>query len=107
MRAGELRHPITIQSATYVAGSHGAGDITWGTFATARAAFIPQKSTEVVVGDRIEISTHELVKIRYIAGVLPGMRILKDTDSRVFDIIGIRNIDELNREILLDCRENV
>jgi len=102
---GELRHIITIQSAAYVAGSHGAGDITWGTFAQVWAAVWPQKSQEHVVGDRLEISTHTLIKIRYIAGILAGMRVL--FGSRVFEIVGIRNIDEINREILLDCRENV
>jgi SPP1 family predicted phage head-tail adaptor len=105
MNPCELRHIITIQVATITAGSYGSGEKTWGTFAQVWAAMWPQKSQEVVVGDRIEISTHTLVKIRYVAGVLAGMRVLYGT--RVFDIVGIRNIDELNREIYLDCVEYV
>jgi len=102
---GELRHIVTIQVASVTPGSYGSGEKTWGTFAQVWAAMWPQKSQEVVVNDRIEISTHTLIKIRYLAGVLAGMRVL--LGARVFDIVGIRNIDELNREIYLDCVENV
>lgn len=105
MRAGELRYPATIQQATIVDDSYGSGTKTWSTFALTRIAVYPQKSEEIVVDGKLELITRFIVRMRYISGVLPEMRVLKNDDSRVFEILGIKNKDEANRTIDLICKE--
>ena len=105
MRAGALFHPVTIQKYTITPDSYGSGEKSWTTHATMRAAIWPQKSQEILVDGKLELITRYTIRIRYIAGVLPGMRILKTADSRIFEILGIKDKDERNRTIDLNCKE--
>lgn len=103
MRAGELRHPITIEEFTTSSDVHGGVTKTWSTFATMRAAIWPQKSREEVVDGKTTLIDRTVIRTRYIDGVTKGMRVVKD-DGSVLEIIGIKNHDERNRILDLTCK---
>lgn len=69
------------------------------------AEIIPGSSREFIAAKSINAElTHE-IRIRYLSGVTPKMRILYGT--RVFDIEPPRNIRERNEELLIMATEAV
>jgi head-tail adaptor len=52
MRAGAMRHPITIESATETHGSDGSVIQTWHTFATVWASIEPLVGKEYFAAER-------------------------------------------------------
>ena len=107
MRAGKLFHPITVQEPTATADSYGGNTIAWSTHATSRAGIYPVKGVETVIDGKLTMVTRFVISMRYVAGITPGMRILKDLDSRTFEILSVKNIDERNKQIDLLCKEYV
>ena len=74
MRAGELRHRITIQKPDDAASSWG-GDRSWHTYATVWASIRPISGSErISLRQDIGEITH-IIRCRYIQGVTPAMRI--------------------------------
>jgi SPP1 family predicted phage head-tail adaptor len=105
MRAGELKHPVTIQNATVTPDEYGAGAKTWGAFKETRAAIWPAKTDEVVIDGKLTAVSRHTIRIRYVAGVTAGMRVLFGT--RTFEILGTRILNEQKRYIDLTCKEYV
>lgn len=103
MRAGNLRHPVTIQESTITSDDYGGGNETWTTYATARAAIWPQKGKEVVIDKALQAYTHVIIRIRYQSGITNKMRVLAHT-GQVYEILTVRNIEEKNRYIDMWCR---
>ena len=108
MRAGKLFHPITVQASTAVADSYGpSGTLTWSTHVKARAGIWPVKGVETVVDGKLTMITRFIISMRWVSGITAGMRIIKDTDSRTFEILSVKNIDEKNKQIDMLCKEYV
>lgn len=104
MKAGKLRHKVTIQSRTLTADSYGGQTETWATFAAGVwAAVEPLTSSEQWRAQQAQASVSHRVTIRYLAGVEPTMRVLFGT--RHLNIGSIRNIEERNKELELLCTE--
>jgi SPP1 family predicted phage head-tail adaptor len=103
MRAGRLRHQITIQQSTPAQNAKGEPIDSWGTFATVWASIEPIGGGERFAADQVIADATHRVTIRYTAGVEPKMRVL--FGSRVFDIREVRNLEERNRTMELTCRE--
>lgn len=82
MRAGRLRHRVTIQQVTRTRDGFGQPVESWSAFATVWAAVEP---------------------LRYLASVLPSMRVL--FGSRVFRIEAIKDSAERNVQMELMCVE--
>jgi len=78
---------------------------SWSTFATVWAEIEPISGREYIEGrqDRGEL-TH-VVTIRYLAGVRPDMRI--SFEGRYLKIAAVRNPEERDRSLELDCTEEV
>lgn len=76
LRAGELRHRLTIQMPTAAApGTYGEQALTWGTYATVWGKVEPVSGTErFSMGQERGDVTHA-VTIRCCAGVKPNMRV--------------------------------
>ena len=104
MRAGQLRHPVTIQSFTTVADEYGSKEKTWVEFKPMRAAIWPQKTKEVEVNGKLVVLATSTIRVRYIPGVTPSMRV--KFGERIFEILGIKNFEERNQYLDLMCREN-
>lgn len=104
LRAGDLRHRITIQARTNVSDGMGGYSMTWTDFATVYAAIWPMKGKEAVENMREGATVTHRVRIRYISGVKANMQIL--FGSRVFKLVAPPiNRDELSIELELICEE--
>jgi len=103
MRAGDLRHRITLQQKTETRDSFGAVIETWNDVATLYASIEPLRGKEFFDAQQVNAEVTIRIRIRYRSGVTPNMRVLFGT--RTFDIQSVINVDERNREMILMCRE--
>lgn len=105
MRAGELRHRVTIQQKTFSRDSYGGETITWTDVATVWAAVEPISGREYFTAQQTQAEVTTRIRIRHRAGITPVMRVLWGT--RLYDIISVIEVKERNREIHLMCQEVV
>lgn len=100
---GDLRHRIIVQKLTSTSDGAGGFTQTWATHVTAWASVKPISAREAMThGGVAGVVTHR-VMMRYQAGVVPAMRV--SHKSRILKIEGVRNLDEENRWLELDCVE--
>ncbi len=105
MRAGLMRHRITIESPTETQGADGSMTLTWAPFATVWASVEPLLGREWFDAQREQAEVSHRVRMRFLPGVGHNMRIM--WGSRVFEIESVLNAGERNRELVLMCRESV
>jgi SPP1 family predicted phage head-tail adaptor len=108
MRAGELRHLITLQTpSTATPDGDGGFTNTWADLATVWASIVPAtaRDLERVVAGTVQSSATHLVTIRYLAGVTTKTRVV--FGSRLFSVTGVQNPDERNISLVLVCQESV
>lgn len=103
LHPGQLRHRITIQTLTRVSDSRGGTASTWATHASAWASMTAVSAREAfqrgaVGGERLYKAT-----LRYQAGIDAEMRV--SWDSRIFKILGVRDVDGTTRVLELDLLE--
>ena len=104
MRAGQLNKFIEIQTFTTIDDAYGKPIKTWVKHSDQWAAIWPQKSQEVVIDGKLVVVDRSLIRIRYTAGITGAMRV--KFGERIFEIKGIKNIDEKNVTLDLLCNEN-
>jgi SPP1 family predicted phage head-tail adaptor len=106
MRAGRLRHLVTIQQNAAPQSATGAAGESWSAFkADVWAAVEPIKGREYHQAGRVNAETTHLILLRHVDGVTPGMRVA--WDGRTFDIQAVINRDERDRELELTCIERL
>ncbi|MFA5313219.1 MAG: phage head closure protein [Methanomassiliicoccales archaeon] len=105
MRAGELGKRITIQSPTRTSDGAGGWSVVWGTFSTMCASIEPVSGREPYSAQQLQGHVSHKVRIRYLAGVTHGMRVLYGT--RTFDIQAVIDEDEKGVSMLLYCQEQL
>jgi SPP1 family predicted phage head-tail adaptor len=108
MRARKLMHKVTIQQATDTLDSAGEPIQTWATYATRSAEVMPMGGRETFRLQQYYADATAVIRLRYDSltkAITPEMRV--SFDSRIFNIESMINVDELNREIKLVCKENV
>lgn len=108
MFAGQLRHPITVQSRTSTLDDYGQKVNTWSTVAATRADIRPVGGREQVAGMEMRVKLTHTVAVRYQSALVPPLdastwRILFGT--RVLNIVNSRNLEEKNRWIIFECEE--
>lgn len=108
MRAGTLRHRVTLQSPAGSQDAVGERVTTWTSVAADEPAEIrPISGREAILASQREATTSHIVRVRYssaIAALDASWRVLFGT--RVFTIDAPpKNIDERNVEIVLECTE--
>jgi len=106
MRAGELRHHVTIQRNTATAqDNYGQVVESWTTIATRWASIRPVSGDEAEEGKQVKAkATHE-IKLRHLADITTKDR--AKLGSRSFNIYSIINTEEKNKETVLKCIEAV
>lgn len=97
MRAGKLRHTITIQQRSDSQNSYGEQANTWTTFAEVRASVEPLQGREFFASQQMQAEVTTRFRIRYLDGVTADMRI--SYDGRTFDIQAVLNPNERGREL--------
>lgn len=105
MRAGLLRHWITIQQTSDPENQWGEITDGWTTFAQVWAWVRPLRGEELVKAQQIQATVTDGVRLRHQDGVKPKMRIL--FGSRVLGILSVINVAERNFQLELLCREVV
>ncbi|MCL5995498.1 MAG: phage head closure protein [Chloroflexi bacterium] len=106
MKAGDLRHRITIQrqASTETQNTHGEQTTPWVELATVWAAIEPQSGGEATEQDRRIATVTHRVRIRHREGVTPAMRVLHG--ARVFEILAVVGSNK-PVDLVLQCREVV
>ncbi len=104
MRAGELRHQITLQSPSKTQNTFGEEVITYSTAATAWAHIETLSESEYLDQQRAGASLTHKVTIRNRSDVEPTWRVV--WDARTFEISAVLS-DNLGREMTLMCSEVV
>lgn len=103
MNAGQLRHRITIQQSTETKDQYKRPTTGWSDYATVWAAVEPLRGREFLLAQNTNIELTVRVRIRYLHGVTPGMRVLYG--GRIFDIQSVIDVEERHREMHLMCTE--
>lgn len=105
MRAGELRHIITIQEPAKAVDEYGGDYVTWSDFATVRAKKRPLRGRELMAAQAAQSETEVMFYIRYLSGVNSKMRIVHGSDY--YDITSVVNVNEQNRELEIAAKTGV
>lgn len=103
MKAGKLRHKITIESKSNTQDAYGALVETWGTHSTAWASIEPITGREYFDQGKVNSEVTTRIRTRHISGVTNLMRVKFGT--RIYAIVSVINIDERNKEYELMCKE--
>lgn len=104
MIPGQLRHSVTIQYQAPASPSKdaiGADAYSWATYHATRARIRGIRGREQVAAEAQESLVETEIMIRYYAGVSAGMRVLHG--STYYDIRTVINVEQRNREMLLEC----
>lgn len=106
-RAGDRRQVVSLQSVTARTASDDGYTETWTTYATVRAAVIPQaaSSSDRLVANTIDTPITHTVEMDYRSDLAVAHRLLLGT--RPLYIRGWQNVDERNRTLILSCEERV
>lgn len=112
MKAGDLRHRVTIQSRVENRGAAGGIDYGWQNFATIWAAIEPARAFRTFGAAQEQESFDTLIRIRYLSGVRSSMRVLWEPpdaasppETKTYEITGVRTRDERRGEMFLQCIE--
>ena len=105
MRAGKLRHRITIETPTETRNAYGEPEVTWGTFKEVWASVEPIRGREFWRAQEQQARVTTRIRIRYLADVTPKMRIV--FGSKTYIINAIIDQEERHAEMQLICEEMV
>lgn len=105
MRAGQLRHRVTIQERGTTQDEYGAPIEEWTNVTTDWANVEPLRGMERHAAKHTEASADVKVTMRYRSGVTSTNRL--KFGSRIFDIESPINIGEANRTLEIFCKEAV
>jgi SPP1 family predicted phage head-tail adaptor len=103
MRAGRLRHRVTVESATETQGASGEVTLGWTTWASAWAAVEPLAGAERFAAQQVNAEVTHRVTLRHLPGLSPRMRIRHE--GRVLEIDAVLNVEERDRETHALCVE--
>ena len=105
MRAGNLKHKVSIQTFSQTDNDFGEVEKSWSEFAPAYASTTPLSAKEFYKAGTHNEVTHK-IEIRYIDGVSPSMKVVL-SGGREFSIESVLNIREANKTLQLICTEVV
>ncbi len=103
IRAGKLRHRVTIQQKSVTRNTFGEEVVTWQDVATVWAAIEPLRGREFFESQQINAEVTTQITIRYRDGIAPEMRIIYN--SKIYDIQAAINTEERDKELILLCKE--
>ena len=105
MRAGRLRHQVTIQGLTTAPDAYGDIVETWTDTATVWAEVVPLSGKEYYAARQVSAEVDVRVTIRYRTGIKPAMRVKYGTS--LLDIQSVIDVGGRKDELQLLCREVV
>ncbi len=102
MRAGKLRHKVSIERATITQDDYGGIVRTWGTVATVPASVEPINGREYFTAYTTLSEVTTRIRIRYLDGLTVTDRITHR--GTVYNIVSVINSDMRNEELVLMCK---
>lgn len=105
IRAGLLRHQVTLQRPRTSGDAFGEERAEWEDVVELRAAITPVSGTEQMAAAQLAATVTHQVTTRYWPGITPRMRLLYG--QRVLNIVSVVDVDERRRELRMDCAEAV
>lgn len=105
MRAGQLRHRVTIQQKDPTQDQYGEQVPTWNQVAEVWAAVEPLRGREFLEAQRVGAEVTTRIRIRHRDEITPEMRVV--WGDHVYDIKAVIHVEERQREIHLMCKELV
>lgn len=103
MRAGRLRHRVTIQARSGAKDGYGQLVDDWQAIAIRRCAIEPLNGREFFAAERENTETRVRVRFRHEPGLLSeSMRLVGE--GMTLDIENIINPNQRNRELVVMCR---
>jgi len=98
MRAGQLRHRITIQQLSTTRDDYGGVVETWADFAPDIPASVqPLSGRELIAAQAAQSEARVKMSMRYIPGVTEVMRV--SYGGKVYNITAVIDVDERHREL--------
>ena len=106
MRAGALRHKVTIQYPT-VTKTDGVSITTWSTFKVVNSQIEMMRSFDRANAQAIWPGADYTISIRWIPGVTGNMRIV-DENGVIYSILGSpEDVTGRHRELVMTCQSGV
>jgi len=106
VRAGQRRHKVRLEVPVQVKNKYNEMVTTWNLFASPYVSIETLKGFERAASNANWPGAEVKICMRYIAGVLPTMRVVHGT--QVYSIVGKpNNLEGRNREIELTCSTGV
>ena len=105
VRAGTLRHQVTIQADTLVQNAFNEWVHGWADVATVWGAIEPNNGSRFFEAMQSNSEVQGAVRIRYRSGIDASMRLLFGT--RVYKIISVVNYNERNKELIIYYKEDI
>ncbi len=103
MRAGKLKHKVTVEEPREARGETGQVTTSFQPLATTWASIEPLSGRELIAADQAQSETTIRVRMRYLAGVTNECRIVHGT--RVLQIVSVIDPEDRHAELELMCRE--
>lgn len=114
MSIGRMRQRIQLQSKTTASDGGGSAAVTtWSTFATVYGSIEPKSGQERVFGDQLQEPITHIVRLRYRTDLSFKNRLKYTyknngaTNTRIFNIKRIINVDTRNKYLECLCVEGV
>lgn len=99
MQSGKLRHKILIEKVTETINDAGEVTENWVEFANIWAQIMPLVGREYWSSRQIESEVTGKIRIRYLPGITPKMRI--NSNNKIYNIEAVINVEERNIETVL------
>lgn len=105
VRAGDLRHRVTIQQLVTTYNEYNEPVATWSDIATVWAFVEPLSGREYFAAEQIQARVNTRIVIRYRAGIVPAMRVM--WGAKVYNIRAVIDTEGRHEELQLMCEEVV
>jgi SPP1 family predicted phage head-tail adaptor len=105
MRAGRLRPKVEIQNPTWATDAQGGQTATWATVDKSWAAIEPISQKDRWNSSQNQVWGSHTVTVRYTPTITMASRLVHN--GRILNIVSIANVDERNREMQLQCAEEI
>lgn len=101
MRAGWLRHRVTIQEKVVTRDAYGEEDFTWRDLSTVWASVEPARGREFLMAQTEQVLYDTLIRMRYGTDVTPENRLV--WNGQYYDVDSAVSILEKNKELEIRC----
>jgi len=103
LKSGLMRYRVEVQEISSTPDALGQPTITWNTTQTVYAQIMPLTARELYFTKTVRPETTHRITLRYFAGLTSANRL--KMGSRIFNIVGLINQDEMKRAWLVDAVE--